>query len=144
MSIDWYVTSFRCHLHLTMNVYQADSMKLWRMICSNKLLASVDLILLLNKIDILDAQLKAGVQFNKYVTSYKDKPNETGEVSKCMSSLAFSRVEVDSSSVLSVDLLDMFTSLHKQHSLKKRKMHPHLTCAIVSPVLSCSGFLFPT
>lgn len=59
-------------------------MKLWRMICSNKLLASVDLILLLNKIDILDAQLKAGVQFSKYVTSYRDKPNETEAVSKCM------------------------------------------------------------
>ncbi|KAF9068855.1 guanine nucleotide binding protein, alpha subunit [Rhodocollybia butyracea] len=88
----------------------ADSMKLWRMICSNKLLASVDLILLLNKIDILDAQLKAGVQFSKYVTSYRDKPNETEAVAKY--------------------LLDMFTSLHKQHSTKKRKMHPHLTCAV--------------
>ncbi|KAJ3774645.1 guanine nucleotide binding protein, alpha subunit [Lentinula raphanica] len=89
----------------------ADSMKLWRMICTNKLLASVDLILLLNKIDILDAQLKAGVQFGKYVTSYRDKPNETDAVSKY--------------------LLDMFTALHKQHSpSKKRKMHPHLTCAI--------------
>ncbi|KAJ3985773.1 guanine nucleotide binding protein, alpha subunit [Lentinula detonsa] len=89
----------------------ADSMKLWRMICTNKLLASVDLILLLNKIDILDTQLKAGVQFSKYVTSYRDKPNETEAVSKY--------------------LLDMFTALHKQHSpSKKRKMHPHLTCAI--------------
>ncbi|KAE9387970.1 G-alpha-domain-containing protein [Gymnopus androsaceus JB14] len=89
----------------------ADSMKLWRMICSNPLLASVDLILLLNKIDILDAQLKAGVQFSNYVTSYKkDLPNETAAVSRY--------------------LLEMFTSLHKQHSTKKRKMHPHLTCAI--------------
>lgn len=59
-------------------------MKLWRMICSNPLLASVDLILLLNKIDILDAQLKAGVQFSNYVTSYKkDLPNETAAVSRC-------------------------------------------------------------
>ncbi|KAJ3981174.1 G-protein alpha subunit-domain-containing protein [Lentinula detonsa] len=89
----------------------ADSMKLWRMICTNKLLASVDLILLLNKIDVLDAQLKAGVHFSKYVTSFRDKPNETEAVSKY--------------------LLDMFTALHKQHSpSKKRKMHPHLTCAI--------------
>ncbi|KIK70151.1 hypothetical protein GYMLUDRAFT_151735 [Collybiopsis luxurians FD-317 M1] len=89
----------------------ADSMKLWRMICTNKLLASVDLILLLNKIDILDAQLKAGVQFSKYVTSYRDKPNEVEPVSKY--------------------LLDMFSSLHRQHSQdRKRKMHPHLTCAI--------------
>ncbi|KAF5390015.1 hypothetical protein D9757_003809 [Collybiopsis confluens] len=89
----------------------ADSMKLWRMICSNKLLASTDLILLLNKIDILDAQLKAGVQFGKYVTSYRDKPNEKEAVSKY--------------------LQEMFTTLHKQHSPnRKRKMHSHLTCAI--------------
>ncbi|KAF9256608.1 G-alpha-domain-containing protein [Marasmius fiardii PR-910] len=89
----------------------ADSMKLWRTICSNKLLASVDLILLLNKIDILDARLKAGVQFSKYVTSYsKEKPNTVESVSKY--------------------LLDMFSGLHQQNTPKKRKIHPHLTCAV--------------
>ncbi|KAL0578880.1 hypothetical protein V5O48_003113 [Marasmius crinis-equi] len=89
----------------------ADSMKLWRTICSNKLLASVDLILLLNKIDILDAHLKSGIQFSKYVTSYsKEKPNTVESVSKY--------------------LLDMFSGLHHQNSPKKRKIHPHLTCAV--------------
>ncbi|KAF5366156.1 hypothetical protein D9758_005771 [Tetrapyrgos nigripes] len=88
----------------------ADSLKIWRTICANKLLANVDLILLLNKIDILDKQLKKGVQFAKYVTSYKDRPNKTEDVSRY--------------------LLDMFHNLHKQHSAKKRKIHPHLTCAI--------------
>ncbi|KAK7042953.1 hypothetical protein VNI00_008690 [Paramarasmius palmivorus] len=89
---------------------QADSMKLWRTICSNKLLANVDLILLLNKIDILDAHLKAGIQFSKYVTSYKGRPNEVEAVSRY--------------------LLDMFNGLHHQNSPKKRKIHPHLTCAV--------------
>ncbi|KAG7091963.1 hypothetical protein E1B28_008352 [Marasmius oreades] len=89
----------------------ADSMKLWRMICSNKLLASVDLILLLNKIDILAANLKAGIAFSKYVTSYsKDKPNTVESISKY--------------------LLEMFNGLHHQNSPKKRKIHPHLTCAV--------------
>ncbi|KAI3619671.1 putative g-protein alpha subunit [Moniliophthora roreri] len=88
----------------------ADSMKLWRTICSNKLLANVDLILLLNKIDILDAHLKAGIQFSRYVTSYKGRPNEVEAVSRY--------------------LLDMFNGLHHQHSPKKRKIHPHLTCAV--------------
>lgn len=54
------------------------------MICSNRILASVDLILFLNKIDILDAQLKAGIQFSRYVTSYRDRPNETAAVTKCI------------------------------------------------------------
>ncbi|KAJ8073750.1 hypothetical protein PM082_012028 [Marasmius tenuissimus] len=89
----------------------ADSMKLWRTICANKLLASVDLILLLNKIDILDSHLKSGIQFSKYVTSYsKDKPNTVESVSKY--------------------LLDMFSGLHHQNSPKKRKIHPHMTCAV--------------
>jgi hypothetical protein len=53
------------------------------MICSNKLLAEVELILFLNKFDILSAKLKAGVQFAKYVPSYGSKPNEVKHVAQC-------------------------------------------------------------
>ncbi|KAL0564604.1 hypothetical protein V5O48_017439 [Marasmius crinis-equi] len=89
----------------------ADSMKLWLEICSNKLLASVDLILLLNKIDILDAYLKSGIRLSKYVTSYStEKPNTVDSVSKY--------------------LLDKFSGLHHQNSPKKRKIHPYLICAV--------------
>lgn len=61
----------------------ADSFKLWKMISGNKLLASVNFILFLNKMDILDAHLKSGIQFNRYVPNYKDKPNVTEHVAKC-------------------------------------------------------------
>ncbi|KAK0480885.1 guanine nucleotide binding protein, alpha subunit [Armillaria novae-zelandiae] len=88
----------------------ADSFKLWKMICSNKLLAPVDLILFLNKMDILEANLDNGVQFSKYVPNYKDRPNEANHVSKY--------------------LLDVFTAMHNQTTPKKRKVHAHLTCAI--------------
>lgn len=47
------------------------------------MLASVELILFLNKLDILDAKIKSGVQFADYVTSYKPRPNETKPVAKC-------------------------------------------------------------
>ncbi len=67
----------------TEGLLQADSFKLWKMICSNKLLAPVDLILFLNKMDILEANLDSGVQFSKYVPNYKDRPNEANHVSKC-------------------------------------------------------------
>jgi hypothetical protein len=60
-----------------------DSFALWEAICRNKHLQHVTFILLLNKCDVLDAKLKAGVEFARYVTSYKDQPNDVEHVSKC-------------------------------------------------------------
>ena len=58
-------------------------MLLWKMICSNKLLATVDLVLFLNKCDILDRKLRAGIRLAKYVRSYQDRPNDAESVQKC-------------------------------------------------------------
>ncbi|PIL27649.1 hypothetical protein GSI_10801 [Ganoderma sinense ZZ0214-1] len=86
-----------------------DSFNLWKTICSSKLLTSVQFILLLNKTDILDARLKAGVKFSSYVKSYKD--------------------ENDLSHVL--DYLRMkFAAMHHHHSPERRALHVHSTCAI--------------
>ncbi|KAJ7931299.1 guanine nucleotide-binding protein alpha-4 subunit [Mycena leptocephala] len=41
-----------------------DSVLLWKAVCSNKLLANVDLVLFLNKCDILERKLKAGVRWD--------------------------------------------------------------------------------
>ncbi|KAJ2922142.1 hypothetical protein H1R20_g14945, partial [Candolleomyces eurysporus] len=87
-----------------------DSLRLWQTICSNKILANLEFVIFLNKLDILAAKLKSGIQFSQFVTSYVDKPNETKPVAKY--------------------LLDVFVSLHQQHSPRKRKLHPHLTCAV--------------
>ncbi|KAF4616777.1 hypothetical protein D9613_008643 [Agrocybe pediades] len=87
-----------------------DSLRLWQMLCSNKILAGVDFILFLNKMDILDAKLKAGIQFSSFVTSYVNKPNETKPVARY--------------------LLDVFVSIHQQNTPGRRKLHPHLTCAV--------------
>lgn len=57
------------------------------MICSNKLLANVDLVLFLNKCDILDRKLKSGIRLAKYVRSYQDRPNDSDTVQKCACSL---------------------------------------------------------
>ena len=51
------------------------------MISSNRILQSVELILFLNKLDILDAKLKSGIQFKEYVPEYKGV-NETKPVAK--------------------------------------------------------------
>jgi len=88
----------------------ADSLKLWRTICSNKLLTSVEFILFLNKVDILTRKIQSGVRFAEHVTSYRNKPNEPKEVIKYLS--------------------DAFATINQTYSPRKRKMHRHVTCAI--------------
>ncbi|KAJ7437366.1 guanine nucleotide binding protein, alpha subunit [Mycena galericulata] len=88
----------------------ADSLKLWRTICSNKLLLAVEFILFLNKVDILTRKIKSGVRFAEHVTSFRNKPNEPKEVIKYLS--------------------DAFATINQTYSPRKRKMHRHVTCAI--------------
>ncbi|TRM66873.1 guanine nucleotide binding protein, alpha subunit [Schizophyllum amplum] len=59
-----------------------DSFLLWQSICSTKLLARTQLIMFLNKTDLLKRKLKRGVQVKQYLPSYGNRPNEVGHVSK--------------------------------------------------------------
>ncbi|KAF8553366.1 guanine nucleotide binding protein, alpha subunit [Imleria badia] len=54
----------------------ADSFLLWKNIVSNPLLKKTDLVLFLNKCDILRAKLKSGIRLGDYITSYGDRPND--------------------------------------------------------------------
>jgi len=90
-----------------------DSLSLWKSICSNRLLARARFILLLNKVDILIAKLKAGVRFNQYVTSFKDRPNDTEHVTKY--------------------LTKKFKHIYSEHSPEPRsrwKVYVHITCTL--------------
>lgn len=60
-----------------------DSFNLWKTICMSRLLRGTTFILLLNKSDILQSKLAAGVPFARYVKSYKDGPNEFDHVCEC-------------------------------------------------------------
>lgn len=62
--------------------YQEDSLLLWKMVNASKLLSKTELVLFLNKCDILSAKLKAGTQFKDYVPVY-DGANEMGGVTRC-------------------------------------------------------------
>jgi hypothetical protein len=62
-----------------------DSILLWRSVVSNRLLANVNIIVFLNKCDLLQRKLAAGVRFANYMTSYGDRPNDFDSVSKCAS-----------------------------------------------------------
>lgn len=60
-----------------------DSLILWTSICSSKLLARTQLILFLNKCDLLRRKLKRGVKVSAFLPSYGDRPNEVIPVVKC-------------------------------------------------------------
>jgi len=59
-----------------------DSLLLWKSVVSNKLLANVNIVLFLNKCDLLRAKLEAGVRLNHHMISYGDRPNDYDSVSK--------------------------------------------------------------
>jgi len=59
-----------------------DSVLIWKSVCSNKLLANVELVLFLNKCDLLDAKLKSGIRLSKYVRSFGDRSNDLDTVTK--------------------------------------------------------------
>lgn len=91
---------------------------------------------MLNKCDILDAKLKAGLEFAKFVTSYKDK-NDFEHVSRCMDCFCLEIVAIGNAdhNELIIDLKSKFTSLHQQLTPpmpKFRRLYTHLTCATVS------------
>ena len=60
-----------------------DSMQLWKLVCSNRLLARTELVLFLNKVDLLERKLGSGVLFGRFVKSYREGENEVGAVGKC-------------------------------------------------------------
>ncbi|GLB39783.1 putative G protein alpha subunit [Lyophyllum shimeji] len=59
-----------------------DSIILWTSICGSKLLAKTQLILFLNKCDLLRRKLKRGIKVKTFLPSYGDRPNEVIPVVK--------------------------------------------------------------
>ncbi|KAF8598472.1 G-protein alpha subunit [Ceratobasidium sp. AG-I] len=63
-----------------------DSFIMWRDLCKNKILAGATMVLFLNKCDLLQAKLEAGVQLKQFLTSYGDRPNDYATVTKTLMS----------------------------------------------------------
>jgi len=53
------------------------------MIVSNRHLKNTNLILFLNKIDILRSKLASGIKLKDYVVSYGDRPNDVDSTTAC-------------------------------------------------------------
>ncbi|KAL5476925.1 hypothetical protein ACEPAI_3111 [Sanghuangporus weigelae] len=96
-----------------------DSVLLWKMICSNKLIANVELVLFLNKCDILDTKLKAGVKLVKYVRSFHDRPNDSDTVQK------YFRAK--------------FAAIQREYSPNPRKFYGF--CTSVTEIITTAGIL---
>ncbi|GLB37329.1 putative guanine nucleotide-binding protein alpha-4 subunit [Lyophyllum shimeji] len=84
-----------------------DSILLWKSVVSNPLLKSTNIVLFLNKIDILKTKLAAGVAFGSYVVSYGDRPNDFESISRY--------------------LMKKFAGILKQSSPEPRMFYCHLT-----------------
>ncbi|EAU82885.2 hypothetical protein CC1G_05507 [Coprinopsis cinerea okayama7 len=96
-----------------------DSVLLWKAVCSNKLLANVDLVLFLNKCDILEKKLKDGVRLAKYVRSYGDRENTLDSVSKYLRS--------------------KFCAIHREYSPNPRKFYAF--CTSVTDTATTAGII---
>ncbi|KLO07523.1 G-alpha-domain-containing protein [Schizopora paradoxa] len=88
-----------------------DSFLLWKAVCANKLLRKTMLILFLNKCDLLERKLNAGVEFKHYVPSFGgERKNDVASVTKY--------------------LKQKFRDMSKQHSPQPRSFFVHLTSVI--------------
>ncbi|KAF9527409.1 G-protein alpha subunit-domain-containing protein [Crepidotus variabilis] len=96
-----------------------DSVLLWKAVCSSKLLANVDLVLFLNKCDILERKLMGGVRMAKYVRSYGDRPNDLENVSKY--------------------LRGKFSAIHREYSPNPRKFYAF--CTSVTDTATTAGII---
>ncbi|KAL0956245.1 hypothetical protein HGRIS_002399 [Hohenbuehelia grisea] len=84
-----------------------DSILLWKAVVSNPLLKKTNIILFLNKCDMLRAKVASGIQFSKYVVSYGERPNDFGSTSNY--------------------LRKKFAGIHKQCSPVARAYYCHFT-----------------
>ncbi|TFK29138.1 G-alpha-domain-containing protein [Coprinopsis marcescibilis] len=87
-----------------------DSYLLWRSVCSCKLLSRTQLILFLNKCDLLQAKLSRGVRIRDSVPSYGDRKNDQATATRYFQ--------------------QHFKEIARHHSPVQRPFYVHLTSVI--------------
>jgi len=105
------VSCFDQHLSEDFKVNRLeDSFILWQTICGSKLLAKANMIIFLNKIDLLDLKLLSGVKIRQYLPSYGDRSNDTHTMVRYLRS--------------------KFKDILKEHSTEERSCYSHATTVI--------------
>ncbi|PPQ82540.1 hypothetical protein CVT25_007149 [Psilocybe cyanescens] len=97
-----------------------DSFKLWTLIVSNELLKNTNLILFLNKIDMLRTKLASGVLLKDYVVSYGDRPNDVDNTAASFSPSNATHQRL-------VDLRRKFGGILHERSPSPRVFYCHFT-----------------
>ncbi|TFY77643.1 hypothetical protein EWM64_g6369 [Hericium alpestre] len=87
-----------------------DSYGLWRTLCTLKLLERTQIVLFLNKCDLLEKKLLAGVIIKDHVTSFGSRKNDGDTAKKYFQS--------------------HFKEIARQHSPSPRKFYVHLTSVV--------------
>ncbi|KAI0339147.1 guanine nucleotide binding protein, alpha subunit [Trametopsis cervina] len=87
-----------------------DSYGLWKMICASRLLAHAQIILFLNKCDLLEKKLKSGIRVKDYVPSFGDRKNDLQNVAQYFA--------------------QHFKEIARQHTATPRPFRVHLTSVI--------------
>jgi hypothetical protein len=105
----------------------------------------VQLILFLNKCDILERKLARGVSLKRYIPTYGDRKNDMPTASKC-SFISFSRgtKSAETSGYVHTDLRNQFLEIARKQSPEPRTVHCFMTTAIVRmlPISPCFYLLF--
>ena len=60
-----------------------DTYILWQTLCSLQILGKTQIILFLNKCDLLEQKLRVGVKVRTHVPSFGDRSNDVDTVKKC-------------------------------------------------------------
>ena len=114
-----------------------DTYMLWQTLCSLQMLSKTQIILFLNKCDLLEQKLRAGVRVRTHVPSFGNRSNDVDTVKKCQSgALLFFPRGVSSRTAPAnispiVDFQSHFKEIAKQHSPEPRRFYVHLTSVIV-------------
>ena len=69
-----------------------DTYMLWQTLCSLQMLSKTQIILFLNKCDLLEQKLRAGVKVRTHVPSFGNRSNDVETVKKCERSLVLAAV----------------------------------------------------
>lgn len=109
-----------------------DTYMLWQTLCSLQMLAKTQIILFLNKCDLLEQKLRSGVQVRTHVPSFGDRSNDVDTVKKCeRSSILFPDAVPELTNFVFTDFQSHFKEIAKQHSPEPRRFYVHLTSVVV-------------
>jgi len=109
-----------------------DSYELWKQVMSNKVLARTQIVLFLNKYDLLVKKLNRGVKIRDYISSYGERENTPEVAVKC----TCLRVTVSPMGCrrmcIFLDFEAHFKDVYKKHSPQDRAFFVHVTSVVVS------------